>query len=519
MNPHALLYYLNILVMGSQKLTQTQKLTQKLSPQQILLIKLLEIPTMKLETRITDEIESNPTLEAGESPENDDDFYNDDTHNDDENSQDDDIDINEEEQNDNEQYDSIDDIDDFMKDDDDDEASYKYDANNSSPDDKVYEAPISNETSFQDSLIEQLGFRQLDEKKYRIGTYIIGNLDDSGYLSRPLSGIADDLLFNMNIDASEDEIRDVLKVIQDFDPAGVGATDLQECLLIQLQRIMEDDPDDNCLNAITIIKNYFEEFTKKHYDKIESRTGLSSQEFRDALNLILSLNPKPGGYSSSLSSNSNYIIPDFTIVNNAGDLELSLNYRNSPDLRVSKYYVNQLKAYEKMKSNKEIKEATAYLKNKIDSAKSFIDALRQRKDTLYVTMKAIMDYQRDFFLTGDETKLKPMILKDIAKIVGLDISTISRVASSKYVQTSFGTFQLKYFFSEALINSDGEEVSTREVKKILKDCIAAEDKSNPLTDEQLTDILKDKGYNIARRTTAKYREQLGIPVARLRKEK
>ena len=487
--------------MSSQRLTQTQKLLQKLSPQQILIMKLLQIPTMELSTRIKEEIMQNPALEEGEEHD-----YEDET-----------VDTFDDEQTEEEQYDPLDDFDDYLKDDDEDDAAYKYAANNSSPDDKHYETPITNETSFQDTLIEQLGFRKLDEKKRKIGTYIIGNLDDAGYLSRPISGIADDLIFTQNIDATEDEIREVLEIIQDFDPAGVGATNLQECLLIQLRRLERENPDKNYTNAITIVDKFFEEFTKKHYDKIVSRSGMTEEEFKNALNIVLSLNPKPGGSMGSTSQNNDYIIPDFTIINNDGELELSLNGRNTPDLHVSKDFVSMLNYYSKGKDNREKREAINFIKSKIESANWFIDAIKQRKNTLYVTMKAIMDYQRDFFLTGNESKLKPMILKDISDKVGLDISTISRVANSKYVQTAYGTFQLKYFFSEGLLNDEGEEVSTREIKKIVQDCVENEDKANPLTDDELTAILKGKGYTIARRTIAKYREQLGIPVARLRK--
>ena len=491
-------------------MTQTQKMLQKLSPQQILIMKLLQIPTMELSTRIKEEIMQNPALEEGESHDYEDDLNDNDNDNDN-------IDTFEDEQSDDDHYDPLDDFDDYLKDDDEDDAAYKYSVNNSSPDDKHYEAPITNETTFQDSLMEQLGFRKLDEKKRKIGAYIIGNLDDAGYLSRPVCGIADDLLFTQNIDATEEEIHEVLSIIQDFDPAGVGATNLQECLLIQLRRQQEENPSKDIENAIVIIEKYFDEFTKKHYDKIVSRSDITEDDFRRALDIILALNPKPGGSMGSSSQNSNYIIPDFTVINNGGELELQLNSRNTPELHVSKDFMNMLKEYSQGKDNREKREAVNFIKSKIDSANWFIDAIRQRQDTLYVTMKAIMEYQKDFFLTGDESKLKPMILKDISEKVGLDVSTISRVANSKYVQTAYGTFQLKYFFSEGLINDEGEEVSTREVKKIVRESVENEDKSNPLNDDELTAILKEKGYTIARRTVAKYREQLGIPVARLRK--
>ena len=497
--------------MGSQRLTQTQKLLQKLSPQQILIMKLLQIPTMELSTRIKEEIMQNPALEEGENPDYEEDI------NGEEINENDEVDTFEDNQGDDDHYDPLDDFDDYLKDDDEDDAAYKYSVNNSSPDDKHYEAPITNETTFQDTLMEQLGFRKLDEKKYKIGAYIIGNLDDAGYLSRPVSGIADDLLFTQNLDVTEDEVREVLAIIQDFDPAGVGATNLQECLLIQLRRINEENPSEDCDNAITVIEKYFDEFTKKHYDKIVSRSEMSDTDFKKALDIILSLNPKPGGSSGNISQSNDYIIPDFTVINNGGDLELQLNNRNTPELHVSKDFLSMLKEYSAGKDSPEKREAVAFIKNKIDSANWFIDAIKQRQNTLYVTMKAIMDYQKDFFLTGDEGKLKPMILKDISDMVGLDVSTISRVANSKYVQTAYGTFQLKFFFSEGLVNDEGEEVSTREVKKIVRESVENEDKANPLNDDELTAILKEKGYTIARRTVAKYREQLGIPVARLRK--
>ena len=494
--------------MSSQRLTQTQKMLQKLSPQQILLMKLLQIPTMELSSRIKEEIEENPALEEE---------FND-TDADTDADADVDIDNNDDFQ-ESDDYDPLSDFDDYMQDDDDDEAAYKLRTNNYSPDDERYEAPISNEESFQDILIQQLGYRKLDEKKYKIGTYIIGNLDDSGYLSRPISGITDDLLFTQNLDVSEEEVKDVLHIIQDFDPAGVGATNLQECLLIQLRRLQDENDDDDIdyTLPIIIIEQYFNEFTKKHYDKIVRKSGISERQFRAALKEILKLNPKPGGTVGG-SQRSNYVIPDFMIYNNCGKLELTLNSRNAPELHVNKDYVEMLNDFAKQKNNKSNKEAINFVKNKIESAKWFIEAVKQRHNTLYVTMEAIMNYQKEYFLTGDETKLKPMILKDISEKVGLDISTISRVANSKYVQTAYGTFSLKSFFSESLTNDDGEEVSTREIKKILMDCIEQEDKSKPLTDDVLTQILKEKGYNIARRTIAKYREQLDIPVARLRKE-
>lgn len=496
--------------MSSQRLTQTQKMLQKLSPQQILLMKLLQIPTMELSSRIKEEIEENPALEENESYDEIDNDIDGDIDNDVDN------DIDNDRQDDD--YDPLSDFDDYMQDDDDDDAAYKLRTNNYSRDDEHYEAPISSEESFQDVLIQQLGYRKLDDKKYKIGTYIIGNIDDSGYLSRPITGIMDDLLFSQNLDVTEEEVMEVLHIIQEFDPAGVGATNLQECLLIQLRRLEEDDEDDvDYTLPILVIEQYFNEFIKKHYDKIVKKSGISERQFRAAMNVILKLNPKPGGAVEN-SHRSNYVVPDFTIYNNCGKLELTLNSRNAPDLHVNKDYINMLVDFSKEKKSKSNREAVNFVKNKIESAKWFIEAIKQRQTTLYVTMDAIMNYQKDYFLTGDETKLKPMILKDISEKVGLDISTISRVANSKYVQTAYGTFPLKSFFSESLTNDEGEEVSTREIKKILMDCIEQEDKSKPLTDDVLTQILKEKGYNIARRTIAKYREQLDIPVARLRKE-
>ena len=496
--------------MSSQRLTQTQKMLQKLSPQQILLMKLLQIPTMELSSRIKEEIEENPALEENESYDEVDNDIDGDIDNDVDN------DMDNDRQDDD--YDPLSDFDDYMQDDDDDDAAYKLRTNNYSRDDEHYEAPISSEESFQDVLIQQLGYRKLDDKKYKIGTYIIGNIDDSGYLSRPIAGIMDDLLFTQNLDVTEEEVMEVLHIIQEFDPAGVGATNLQECLLIQLRRLEEDDEDDvDYTLPILVIEQYFNEFIKKHYDKIVKKSGISERQFRAAMNVILKLNPKPGGAVEN-SHRSNYVVPDFTIYNNCGKLELTLNSRNAPELHVNKDYINMLVDFSKEKKSKSNREAVNFVKNKIESAKWFIEAIKQRQTTLYVTMDAIMNYQKDYFLTGDETKLKPMILKDISEKVGLDISTISRVANSKYVQTAYGTFPLKSFFSESLTNDEGEEVSTREIKKILMDCIEQEDKSKPLTDDVLTQILKEKGYNIARRTIAKYREQLDIPVARLRKE-
>jgi RNA polymerase sigma-54 factor len=485
-----------------------QKLLQKLSPQQIMLMKLLQIPSMALEQRIKQEIEENPALELeeGQELEDQDDEYNFDD-------DDDEFDKDEED------YDSKDDeftLDDYI--DDDDIPDYKTTINNSSPDDKNYDIPFASAVSFQDILIQQLGYRKLDERKTKIGIYIIGNLDDAGYLSRSLEAMADDLLFALNIKTNKRELAEILKLIQDFDPPGVGARNLQECLLLQLKRLQTEYPEKDYDLAVQIIDRFFNEFTKKHYDKILKRAEVTEDELKQAMGEILKLNPKPGNTMSDSGKDNQYVIPDFLIYNDDGMLELSLSSRNMPELRVNRTYSEMLETYSEGRKSKTDKEALMFVKQKIDAAKWFIDAIRQRQNTLYSTMKAIMEYQKEYFLTGDETRLRPMILKDIAEIVSLDISTISRVANSKYVQTPFGTFLLKSFFSESMQTDDGEEVSTREIKKILNNCIDAEKKEKPLTDEQLTDILKQKGYNIARRTVAKYREQLNIPVARLRKE-
>lgn len=496
-----------------------QKLLQKLSPQQILLMKLLQIPTIALDQRIKQEIEENPALEIEEDTEMDDDFSSD---SEEQEESDDygDVDNESDDFDQEEKYDSSDDefdLSDYLSDDDE-IASYKLSSNNYSADDEHYETPFSNDITFHEMLIQQLGYRKLDEKKYKIGSYIIGNLDDSGYLTRPVDSLADDLLFALNIKTNKKEIIEVLKVIQDFDPPGVGARNLQECLLIQLKRQQEENPEKDLSFAIEIISRFFDEFTKKHYDKILKRANTNEDRLKESLSEILKLNPKPGNSMSDTTKSSQYVVPDFMIHNNNGELELTLNSRNTPDLRVNKTYSKMLETFSEDKKSRQSKEALAFVKQKIDSARWFIDAIHQRQNTLYLTMEAIMNYQKNYFLTGDETQLRPMILKDIAEIVGLDISTISRVANSKYVQTAFGTFLLKSFFSESMVNDEGDEVSTREIKKILSNCIEAEEKSKPLTDEQLTVILKEKGYNIARRTIAKYREQLNIPVSRLRKQ-
>ena len=484
-----------------------QKLLQKLSPQQILLMKLLQIPSIAIEQRIKQEIEENPALEDAEDANEDQTDLTDDRDEASDDSTEDDL-----------EYDSKEDefdLNDYI--DDDEIPSYKLSTSNRGADDERKEIPFASGLSFHDMLLTQLGLRILSDKQKIIAETIIGNLDDSGYLQRDISAMVDDLAFSQNIQVNEDEILDVLQIVQEFDPSGVGARNLQECLLLQLRRKKGKESSAVEL-AVLILENYFNEFVKKHYEKIIKKARITEDELKNALEEILKLNPKPGNSLSETTKTNHYVIPDFIIHNTNGDLELSLSSRNTPELRLSRTYMNMLEAYAENKKDKKKKEAFMFVKQKIDSAKWFMEAIRQRQNTLFVTMNAIMEFQREYFLSGDETTLRPMILKDIAEIVNLDISTISRVANSKYVQTPFGTFLLKSFFSESMQTESGEEVSTREIKKILSECIESENKSKPHTDELLTSILKEKGYNIARRTVAKYREQLNIPVARLRKE-
>lgn len=469
------------------------KLEQRLSPQQIQLMKLLEVPTMELEARIKQELEENPALEEGEEVEEE--FEN------------------EEVEEENEQEEEEFDISDYL----DDDTEYKTQVNNTSKDDEEKVIPLSGDVSFQDRIGTQLHLLNLNEKEFIIADTIIGNLDESGYLNREIESIVDDLAFSSNVIAIEEEVNKILEMIQDLDPAGIGARDLRECLLLQIRR--KQNGDITRFTAMKILEDYFEEFTKKHYDKIIKKLEISEENLKDAIGEIVKLNPKPGGSMKEAAGNYQQINPDFTIVENEGKLQVSINGRNAPELKVSRAYRNMLERYaEGAKASKSDKEALSFVKQKLDGAKWFIDAIKQRQNTMLLTMDAIMNYQKQYFLTGDETRLKPMILKDIAEIVSLDISTISRVANSKHVQTGYGVFALKYFFSESLSTDSGEEVSTREVKKILSDAVESEEKIKPLTDEKLATLLKDKGYNIARRTVAKYREQLNIPVARLRKE-
>lgn len=477
-----------------------QKLLQKLSPQQIQMIKLLEVPTLQIEQRIKKELEENPALEEG--------------------ADEDDIPADSEEE---EQFDEKDKdqeeftIDDYIEEDE--IPDYRLQTKNYSKDeDKRTEIPFSVGASFHEHLESQLSLRDLTEKQKILGEYILGNLDEDGYLRRELANIVDDLAFLQNVETTEDELEEVLKIIQDLEPAGVGARTLRECLLLQIEK--RDITQPSMKLAYTILDSLFEEFTKRHYDKIVLRLGITEEELKAAIDEILHLNPKPGGvYSDPFSKTSQPIIPDFILELTEDGFDLHLNSKNLPELRLSSAYSEMLHSYSKDKSQKkEMKDAVLFVKQKIDSAKWFIDAIKQRQNTLLLTMNAILEYQQEYFIDGDETKLKPMILKDVAEMTGLDISTVSRVANSKYVQTHFGIFPLKFFFSEGLQTDSGEEVSTREIKRILQDCIENEQKRRPLTDESLTDILQEKGYQIARRTVAKYREQLNIPVARLRRE-
>jgi len=484
-----------------------QKLLQKLSPQQIQLMKLLQVPTANLDERIKEELEENPALEVSEEGHDDfdeiDDFKSD-------------SDDEYEAENSTDDYDNID-ISEYVMEGDDEVGDYKLRDENYPEMDEGKVIPIRVETSFHEMLLNQLGMIELDERTQKIAEQIVGSIDDDGYLRREISSISDDLAFRQNILSSETEIEGLIKQIQQFDPPGICARDLKECLLLQLKRKLGEGKEVEI--AMQVLEKYFDEFTKKHYEKIQRGLGLTDQQLKDVINQIIKLNPKPGGNIGEVNKAESYVVPDFFIFNNNGILELTLNSKNAPDLRISEGYRDMLKDYEKgSKKDKRQKEAVLFIKQKIDSAKWFIDMIKQRQQTLIGTMSSIMNYQKEFFLTGDETTLKPMILKDIAEMTGLDISTVSRVANSKFVQTEFGTYRLKFFFSESLSTDTGEEVSTREVKKILSNLIEAEDKRKPLSDEQLTDMLQEKGYNIARRTVAKYREQLNLPVARLRKQ-
>ncbi len=476
----------------------SQKLLQKLSPQQIQLMKLLQVPTAQLEQRIKEELEANPALDEGADVKESDPYEEIDRQEErEESSKEDELDLS-----------------DYYQDDD--IASYRTKSNNYSSDDDDKTIPVAVETTFHEHLETQLGLADMDEKEMAIAVQLVGSIDGDGYLRREIEAIVDDLAFSQGVMVEEEEIEAVLEKIQQFDPPGVGARDLQESLLLQLDRV----PNNPIVRLATaVIRDQFDQFTKKHYEKLQRSLSIEEDELKSAIDEILKLNPKPGSGFASSAKSQQYITPDFFIINEEGDLRLTLNARNAPELRVSDGFKGMLEGYDKSKKKTaDQKQAVMFIKQKIDAAKWFIDAIKQRQHTLLSTMQTILEYQYDYFLTGDETKLRPMILKDIAEKTNLDISTISRVANSKYVQTEFGIFGLKSFFSESLQTDSGEEVSTREVKKILLDIVEAENKKKPHSDQKLTTMLNDKGYNIARRTVAKYREQLNIPVARLRKE-
>ncbi len=477
------------------KQTFNQKMLQKLSPQQIQLMKLLQLPTVELEQRVKDELAENPALDEGildeqeETPEED---------------------VFEDKENVREDFD----LTQYISDDE--VPQYKMIANNYRDDEEERQVPFASGMSFQENLISQVGLKKLNERDKLLAEIIIGNLDESGYLRRELDKIVNDLAFGHNVEVVVEEIEEVLSVVQGLDPAGIACRDLKECLMLQLER----KPDYHSIKiAKKLLKDHFEAFTKRHYDKILTKMDIDKEMLKEAIDEIVKLNPKPGNSIKTSSRPLQQIIPDFILTVEDEDLTLSLNRRNAPVLRVSREFSELLKGFgDGGKSTKEQKRAVLFAKQKIDGAKWFIDAIKQRQNTLMVTMNAILNYQKEYFQTGDEAKLRPMILKDIAEIIDMDISTVSRVANSKYIQTPYGTLLLKFFFSESLTTDSGEEVSTREVKKILQECIDNESKSKPLTDAKLTEMLKEKGYNIARRTVAKYREQLNIPVARLRKE-
>lgn len=495
------------------KQSQYLKLSQKLLPQQILLMKLLQLPTLALEDRIKEELESNPALEE-DSAENtgDEELYSNEA-NDETESGDDDFEDNDETREAELKTAANVEMEDYM--DAEELDSYKYDVVNKGADEESRNFVVTEGPGFQELLEQQLGLRSdVSDTDYVIGTYLIGSLDEDGYVRRELDLIVDDLAFNYNLTTSIADIERVLKIIQQFDPPGVGARNLQECLLIQLERKKEKTRE--VVLAMEVIRHNMEEFSKKHYDKILRRLNIDNEELKDVIDEIRHLNPRPGN-TDTKESNFSAVVPDFIISVNDGVPELSINGRNLPDLRISKDYTEMLKDYSRSK-DRSAKEASGFIKSKIESAGWFIEALQQRYATMSICMKCIMEYQHDYFSTGDENKLKPMILKDIATRVNMDLSTISRMANSKYVQTPYGTFLLKTFFSESMSTESGEEVSSREIKNILKDYIDNEDKSDPLTDDELCAKLNEKGYTIARRTVAKYREQMDIPVGRMRKE-
>ncbi|MFA5045893.1 MAG: RNA polymerase factor sigma-54 [Paludibacter sp.] len=476
-----------------------QKLQQKLSPAQIQVIKMLEVPTLELEERIRQELEENPALEEGaetdkENSEAEDDFSNEDGGNND------DVDF--------EEYMADDDI-----------PDYKLKANNTSKDDKHEDIPFSIGMTFHEFLIDQVGLLKLSDKDRLLIEYVIGNIDDEGYLRRSPEAMVDDIVFQAGIQTTDEEMNRIIKEVQLLDPAGVGAFNLQECLKLQLER---KKPTNEITLAIHIITEYFDEFSKKHFDKILRGLDMNDALLKKVMNEIVHLNPKPGNAwgGNILEKTMSTIVPDFILENDENHLTVHLNNSNIPELRVNTTYNDMFQDFAGNKQNqsREMKDAVMFVKQKIDSARWFIDAIKQRQQTLLTTMTSIVEFQKAFFIEGDDTYLKPMILKDIADRTGYDISTISRVSNSKYIQTEFGIFPVKYFFSESMTNDMGEEVSTREIKQILLECVENEDKSKPINDDTLAEVLKTKGYIIARRTVAKYREQLNIPVARMRKE-
>lgn len=478
------------------------KLSQKLSPQQIQLMKLIQLPTQAFEQRLKQELEENPALESGK----DNDEYEDSF---------DEYDNSQDEYDDNEAIgaDEIN-VDEYLSDDE--IPDYRTQANNYSADDEDKSMPYASGTSFTQHLISQLNTFRLSETEKDIAEFLVGSVDDSGYIRRDLSDITDDLAFTQNVFTTVEEVEKVLRVVHDLEPAGVGARNLQECLSIQLHR-KEKTPDTAL--AITIIDDGFEQFSKKHYKRLIQKFNITESQLKLAIEEIERLNPKPGGSYAGNNRIVEHVVPDFAIRIVDGELELTLNGRNAPELHVSKEYSNMLHAYkESINKSKSQKDAVMFIKQKLDAAKWFIEAIQQRQQTLFVTMSSIMHYQKEYFLSGDERKLRPMILKDIADEIEMDVSTVSRVANSKYVDTPYGTKLIKDFFSESMKNDQGEDVSTKEIKKILETVIEEENKRKPLTDDKLAQILKEKGYPIARRTVAKYREQLDFPVARLRKK-
>jgi RNA polymerase sigma-54 factor len=496
----------------AMKHTQHLKLSQKLLPQQILLMKLLQLPTMALEERVKEELEANPALEeeSGEASTDEEIYGTDDSEVVREEETDENGDVKEDEF-----KSAVNDVEmeDYM--DAEELDSYKYEVVNKGPDEESRDFVIAGGVGYQELLEQQLGLKDITEKEHAIGTYLIGCLDEDGYIRRELELIVDDLAFNYNITTTLSEVEHVLKVIQSFDPPGIGARSLQECLLIQLER--KQDKTREVVLAMQVIRDHMDEFSKKHYDKIVKRLDITNEDLKEIIAEITHLNPRPGNSEISRDNNPGSIVPDFIVTVNDGQPELSINGRNLPDLKISKDYEEMLKEYSRSK-DRTSKEASGFIKSKIESASWFIEALQQRYATLSIGMKCILEYQHDFFATGDENKLKPMILKDIANRVGMDLSTISRMANSKYVQTPYGTFLLKSLFSESMSTDSGEEVSNKEIKNMLKELIEHEDKKHPLTDDELTAKLNEKGYNIARRTVAKYREQMEIPVGRMRRE-